>query len=661
MIRLERFSEPYNATGGLAAVGVLNQLGRPDIDPMEVLVREAIQNCWDAKRDDVNRIRVEIGRSVLNAAQVRTLRDTILVDPPPGLGLDSALRDGMETLYVADFGTQGLGGPTRADRPGEPRDFVDFVRNIGQPPDKDFGGGSFGYGKAAFYIASRAHTIVVDTLCALDDGRFERRLLGCALGDNFEVRGAPYTGRHWWGRVVDGVPEPLTGADADAVAAELGLPQRSGRDGMGTTVLVVAPGIGVKTTDGSDCSMAFIADAVVWNFWPRMIDTPGGAKRSMEFRLFDDGAVVRVPDARVHPRLRGFVEAMDRMHQAPGSDDDFMLDRPIKCLSPVRKLGRLVVQKGAAAPADLPDRPVPRGAWDTRESVHHVVLMRTPEIVVKYLPGAVPLAGKMGYSGVFKCDLDVDDAFKAAEPPTHDDWVHRFVHDPHHRSFVNVAYKRILGICRTAAGFESSVHSPGQSDGIPLGEFADALAILMPGSDGPGARRAARTPKQPNRRRRRRAPGRTDIDAATANVWVDGTDGRQNGASATDRDATAGSAAGRTRAPAPPQAKPGGEPGPAIGSDGAPVMRYQFDLRTRGNRVRLLAEVEIMINDGQKPEKDAPAGYVPPRVVRWIDPAGVAHQTAEVLTGPEGADGRWAVEIELRDEMMRVDVTPQVA
>lgn len=81
MIKLDRFSEPYNATGGLAAVGVLNQLGRPDIEPLEVLVREAVQNCWDAKRDDVNRIQVEIGRSVLGEEQVRTLRDTILVDP----------------------------------------------------------------------------------------------------------------------------------------------------------------------------------------------------------------------------------------------------------------------------------------------------------------------------------------------------------------------------------------------------------------------------------------------------------------------------------------------------------------------------------------------------------------------------------------------------
>ncbi len=158
MISMERYSEPYNATGGLAAIGVLNQLGRPDTEPLEVLVREAVQNCWDAKQANSPRVRVVIGRTTLDQDSVSFLRNQVLVDPPPGLRLDDEMRGGMQTLYFADFGTHGLAGPTRADRPGEPRDFVDFIRNIGQPPDKDFGGGSFGYGKAAFYIASGART-----------------------------------------------------------------------------------------------------------------------------------------------------------------------------------------------------------------------------------------------------------------------------------------------------------------------------------------------------------------------------------------------------------------------------------------------------------------------------------------------------------------------
>ena len=51
------------------------------------------------------------------------------------------------------------------------------------------------------------------------------------------------------------------------------------------------------------------------------------------------------------------------------------------------------------------------------------------------------MVGKIGYSGVFKCALDVDEMFKAAEPPTHDDWVYRFVHDPRWRSFVKIALR----------------------------------------------------------------------------------------------------------------------------------------------------------------------------------------------------------------------------
>src|SRR4051812_8210841 len=160
-MQLERYSEPYNATGGLAAEGVINQLGRPDIEPLEVLVREAVQNCWDAKRQDERGIRVLIGRTRLDLAELDAIRSTLLPDPPPGLPLSEELSPGLELLHFADFGTDGLGGPTRADDQGtgEARDFVDFVRNIGQPPDKELGGGSFGYGKAAFYIASRARTI----------------------------------------------------------------------------------------------------------------------------------------------------------------------------------------------------------------------------------------------------------------------------------------------------------------------------------------------------------------------------------------------------------------------------------------------------------------------------------------------------------------------
>src|SRR3954452_9775268 len=103
--RMERYSEPYSATGGLAAEGVVNQLGRPNIEPLEVLVREAVQNCWDAKRADVGGIRVEVGRSVLDGQQLQTMRNQILTSPPRGIALADLLVPGLELLYFADFGT----------------------------------------------------------------------------------------------------------------------------------------------------------------------------------------------------------------------------------------------------------------------------------------------------------------------------------------------------------------------------------------------------------------------------------------------------------------------------------------------------------------------------------------------------------------------------
>ncbi|UVO13484.1 hypothetical protein NM962_05045 [Mycobacterium sp. SVM_VP21] len=668
MMSMERYSEPYNATGGLAAIGVLNQLGRPDTEPLEVLVREAVQNCWDAKRPDSARIRVAIGRSTLDQAGVSFLRSQVLVNPPPGLALGHEMREGMHTLYFADFGTHGLAGPTRADRPGEPRDFVDFVRNIGQPPDKDFGGGSFGYGKAAFYIASAARTVIIDSLCRTDDGQLERRLLGCALGQTFDVEGVPFTGRHWWGRMENGVPEPVTGRYAEEIAAALGLPPRNGADDLGTTVLIIAPSVTIETGDGTDPTMDFIAEAIAWNFWPRMIDTAGGAQSTMKFSISDNGKKVRIPTPRTHPQLRGFVEAMDRLRQDPDAslDDEFMIDSEVRSLRPARKLGRLVVKKDPVAPADLPDRPVPLGARRTRTSVHHIALMRAPELVVTYMEGPIPLAGRMGYAGVFKSALDIDEAFKAAEPPTHDDWVARSVVDRHARSFVNIALERIQAQCRLAAGYNATVRHVNDADAIPLGEFADALAALMPGQEGPGARRPAT--QRPTTKRRRRAPGHKDVDAVTEDVWVDATPtdaaaqtGSSIDGSGDGTDATDGAEQHSTTRPPPkplplPQTKTGGTPSPAISADGTAVIAYPFELRTKGNRVWLEAAVEVMTNDGGQVETEPPVGYEPPAVHAWIAPSGLRYSSATIIVGPDDSDGHWTVEVALREEMMRVDL-----
>jgi hypothetical protein len=656
MPQMERYSEPYSATGGLAAEGVLNQLGRPNIEPLEVLVREAVQNCWDAKRPTSPGITVEIGRRRLGDDELAYCRNELLVDPPPGLRLGEELRSQLEIMYFADFGTGGLGGPTRADAVAQRRDFVDFVRNIGQPPDKDLTGGSFGYGKAAFYIASRARTVLIDSLCVGEAGAPERRFMGCALGENFDVGDRPYTGRHWWGRIVDGIPEPLINEAADVAARALQLPDRRTGSELGTTVVVLAPRVTVESEAGDDESMAFLAEALSWNFWPRMVDVRGAGNRTMDFRVFDEQRPVRVPNPRTHQRLRDFVEAFDRLREAPGEDDEFMLDREVAALRPARRLGRLVVKKGPVTQVELADRAVPIGARLTADTVHHVALMRNAELVVRYLPGAVPAVAKLGYAGVFKCAVDVDAAFRSSEPPTHDDWVYLAVPSGHERRFVKIALERISGACRDAAGYDTSIRTVEEGANVPLGEFADALATLLPGAAGPGAR--SQSSARPSNTRRRRAPGRTAVQNQTPEVWVDGTSSEHadtasepmaDGSAVTPREAV-------SKLPRP-QLRTIGEPEPSLTDDGIAVIRYPFELRTRGNRVHLTASVEIMSSDGGQVESEAPAGASTPAIHGWIDPSSTLHQLADLEVYGEQNDGQWALDVELGDEaMMRVDL-----
>ena len=261
----------------------------------------------------------------------------------------------------------------------------------------------------------------------------------------------------------------------------------------------------------------------------------------------------------------------------------------------------------------------------------------------------------------------MDAAFRRAEPPTHDDWTYRAVPHGHERTFVKVALERIADACREAAGYHSSIGIPDSGEGIPLGEFADALAVLMPGFDGPGARRRANGSRS-TIRRPRSAPGRSVLDEVVAEVWVDGTGATDPGRATTetpgqDSDTSAaGSESGTSPRPARlPQVRPAGEPQPVISSDGSPVVRYPFELRGHGSRLRLKGTVEVMTNDGAQVEAEAPRGYQVPAIRAWIDPAGVEHLAEDLLVGPDGTDGQWWVEVPIRDEaMIRVDIAPEI-
>ncbi len=621
MRALQCFSELYQPTGGLAAEGVLNQLGRPDTEPLEVLVREAVQNCWDARRPDATTVEVEIGGRTLDEAALSHLRERVLPDSPEQLSLDECLVEGVRLLHFADFGTTGLGGPTRADaEPTGVTDFVDFVRNIGQPPDKEFGGGSFGYGKAAFYVASRASTIVVDSLCLPEN---ERRLIAYGLGDHYRDGGVPHTGRHWWGVVEGGVPEPLRGDEAAAMAAALGLPAR-GEGDHGTTVAIVAPYL---ETSGGECeldlgeALRFIGECLLWNFWPKLTALRGGAP-TMRFRLCEDGEEIPLPDPRAHSRLAPFVEAMDLLRdtEAGIAGDPFAIRKDLNCHRPKRRVGTIAIRQISTAAAADAAGPLTRGAQDTAAGIHHVALMRTPELIVRYESGPAFAVTGRGYAGVFRCDPELDLVFRNSEPPTHDAWNSKALTDPTERTFVNTTSTRIgeelRALTTPAVDLGTAVVA-----GVPVGRFADDLAALMPGLEGPGARRGPRS----------------DGGGGGAAGGRGGNGARGGGGSGGEVDG--------------PRILSVGAPELQLDGAGEVQIRTGFELETAGVATRLSARVEVLTMDGGQVESEPPIEGPVPEVLRWTTPEGKDLAGAAAVA-PVATSGEWKVWVAHQPDLM---------
>ena len=305
----------------------------------------------------------------------------------------------------------GLGGPTRADRieTGAPRDFVSFVRNIGQPSDKHGNGGTYGYGKGSFYGFSHARTILIDTQ-TLRAGNVERRLIGAALGkESHSSSGVAFTsrtrGRHWWGEMRDGVPEPLTGAQAHDVASEIGLPSFNVGE-TGTSITIIDPAF-----EGEPAAeLSLMAEALVWWAWPLLVPNEHGI-RPVTASMSWNGSPIEVVEPSRHRVLRTFVEA----YQTATTGKSI----PISTTThKIGEMGRLGVHRKIA---DDGREPSPESPIET--TVHHVALMRAPRLIVKYeRVSPLPVDG-VDFAGVFVANSLHDGAFAKSEPPTHDDWV----------------------------------------------------------------------------------------------------------------------------------------------------------------------------------------------------------------------------------------------
>lgn len=484
---LHLFSEPYGSTGNMGE-NFRRLLGAPTLDPLQTVIRESLQNIADAARLGVGpEIQIRLRR--LTAHQKSVLASEVLGTLP----IEPRSRDGLKAMLsqqepvvmeICDFRTVGLGGPTRADRipiDTQRTEFIDFLRNIGIARDTDLGGGTYGFGKVALYRASRCSTVIVDTL-PHDADPEGRRLIGCHIGPSFDVcengMRRRFTGRHWWGvpDPADGVVDPLLGREAEAMASALGFPERD-MHRTGTSIMILD-----FETDGEDLSTLGrrIVEAVLYNFWPRMMQgTP--AERRFDCRVEVEGVAIQIPAPEDFPPLDLFTKAMCAARAGRGS-----YVRRISSLKPQRELGTLAIEKGLRTPR----RPLLAEGTLFAPVAQHIALMRPVELVVKYLEGTALPDERLEWAGVFIAsdEHEVESAFADSEPPAHDDWIPDNLPKGRGKTFVNVALRELRSHASQLGGAPMGRPSNSQL-GPPLAHLAGRLGAALEGVGGDGAGR----------------------------------------------------------------------------------------------------------------------------------------------------------------------------
>ncbi|MGP4051558.1 hypothetical protein [Streptomyces sp. 2A115] len=634
------FSQPYPPEGASAAEGIRNQLGRPELDLLTILVRESAQNSWDARLlPPSGPVDYRIDMWTVGPAHTRAWRELLLDGAPSGaeeFPLRETLRHGsIRVLAVSDRGTRGLGGPTRADDAvGPDRDFVSFIRNIGEPRDTALGGGTYGFGKGIFYLLSKSGTVLVHSRCRTAQGGLETRLIGCTLWKSYLATdpcgNRRYTGRHWWGNTSGGVVEPLVGQEAEATAQRLGL-RPFGREETGTSVVVIDPNLDeLQPSEAAD----YLAETITWHLWPKMISN-AGRPPAMNFSVTCDGIQHSVPDPRETRPLNMFVAAYEAMTGPDGSN--------LHCMRPKRYLGRLGLVKRIMPPLE-PTRA--SRMLDIEDLVHHVCLMRPAELVVTYQPGPKPPSVNQGYAGVFRADEDMDEIYAKAEPPTHDAWHPQSLDRPE-STFVQTTFRRIAEAQENLLSL-GGVARPGASN-VALGAASSFFSGLVGGAWGIGGATAYSKPgstvtrtSQPDDAEEsttRPAPGRP-VKVATSGTDRPVADGAAGpgglgaaGQPVADAPGNGGTNLPRRR----PRVQYVGDPYYDERGDTS-VLVQDFRLPVPGpQRVRIDLAITLPGTGGR--ETDPPIGASMPELIGWEDGDGRLHASETYVI--EGSESVW--------------------
>jgi hypothetical protein len=283
----------------------------------------------------------------------------------------------------------------------------------------------------------------------------------------------------------------------------------------------------------------------------------------------------------------------------------------LECGRPRRQLGRFAVEEAWVLPT--PKDTVSRAAEYAGVSgdPHHVCLMRSPELVVRYLEQTDTGSVNRAYAGVFRVFDDLDEVYAASEPPTHDNWVHEQL-SGHDQTYIRTTFRRIKEELSHYKSAEVVARPAGRGTG--LGAAANLLGGIVAAAFA------------------RADPAGTGSGNTGGSPVGSGNPGFSGGGGG----AAGGGDGGRRPSPMRRiQASPLTEPTIEERS-GRIVLVQRFAVKGPGPAF-LQARLSVGLGQGSK-ESEAPAGAGRPEVVAWVTADGEVHSGTCTVDSPSEVD-----------------------
>lgn len=440
--------------GYISASGVIRAINVSNLSIPEVLLREAVQNSFDAKKENSNFINFEMRAYNFSDEQFSNFKN--LFEEGTALNptfykkyIASKIKKSMLNIEVADTNTVGLTGyPGVTNRNDNKQHFYKFVYVTGNDKGIDSNaGGSYGFGKAAFYSFSKVRTICIYSRIKSEahtagKHNYQSRFIITTVDERITDT---ICDRCWWGKEAKysdnpaSYAAPLLDNQADEIAISIGM-KKFGIDETGTKILILDAGIDdSKINFGNETNIKTIDDIFIYDFpryivhwyWPKIITN------EIKFTLEYKGKNVPLDDPHdIYPYSEFVIayEGGQRKYSDRKIQETYGFKR-VTMLRPVAELGFVSVKKSKISVGrkceyrDLFkdfDNPIPSVAF--MRGIGHIVFYKH----YKFVDSSVMQDTCFGVFKVNKTSCtengsqgEIDRYFRDIEDQTHERWVHK--------------------------------------------------------------------------------------------------------------------------------------------------------------------------------------------------------------------------------------------